>query len=116
MNTKTRWLSVAFLFGWLGLAHPAAATPGVRDEAKFFSSDTVAKADKVIGEMHRQYRTELVVDTVPKIPDDLQAKFKEQDKSKFFRDWAAQRAKDKGDKGIYVLVCKEPGRIEAIVD
>ena len=30
--------------------------------------------------------------------------------------WAEQRAKDLGVNGVYLLICKEPGRVEVFVD
>lgn len=110
------WLIAAIVAVGL-LGRPAvAAAPHVADEAGLFSPDAVAKADKAVKELQRQYHTQIVIETVAKIPAEFQTKLKEEGKEKFFRDWAAQRAQSEADKGIYILICKEPGHVEALVD
>src|SRR5437868_712230 len=86
MSPASRWLLVpALLAGGLGPARPAqAAAPRVFDEAKVFSPDAVAKADRAVKELAREYHVPVIIDTVPRIPDDLQAKYKEEGKAKFF--------------------------------
>src|SRR5207245_49014 len=51
----------------------------------------------------------------PPNPADLEGKFKELGKEKFFAEWARQRIKELGVNGVYVLVCKSPARLEAEV-
>src|SRR5262249_18863369 len=120
MSFAARWLLIpVVLIGLTGSAQ--AVGPGVRDEAKFFSADAVARANELTRELNRQYRTELVIETVARVPEDLQARYKKvsenkEERNKFFRDWAAQRARNEGDKGIYILICKDPPHLEALVD
>jgi hypothetical protein len=112
----TRWmLAPALVAGWLMAAGPAPAAP-VNDEAGLFSADAVKKADQVIQKIQRDYGTGLTIDTVPRIPANLEGKFKQLGKDEFFRDWAESKAKRERDKGIYVLICKNPGRVEVLVD
>jgi hypothetical protein len=114
----TRWMLVpAVLAGWFTAAGPApAATPTVNDEAGLFSADAVRKADQTIAKIQRDYGTGLVIDTVPRIPANLEGKFKQLGKEEFFREWAESKAKRERDKGIFILICKSPGRVEALVD
>ena len=113
--TLQRWMLVpALVAGWLAAAGPASAA--VNDEAGLFSADAIKRADQTIQKIQREYGTGLTVDTVPRIPANLEGKFKQLGKDEFFRDWAESKAKRERDKGIYVLICKSPGRVEALVD
>lgn len=109
-----RW-APAVLAGWLALAGPAAAAvfpPPVKDEAKFFSAEALEKANKKIRQLYTDFACDVVVETVPAVPADLEAKYKELGRDKFFLEWAGKRAGELGVNGVYVLVCKMPGRVE----
>jgi uncharacterized protein len=92
--------------------------PEVKDGAHFFSSDTIAKANRDIAEIQKKYHKDLVVDTVAMLPADKVEAFKamrERDKAKFWQQWAIDRAKAARVKGIYVLICKNPGHVQVEV-
>ena len=119
MFPATRWLLVpALLAGWLGSPGPASAVypPPLKDDGKFFSAEALDKANKKVREIYAHTGKDLVIETVAAIPEDLKKKYEELGKDKFFLEWARRRAEDLGVKGIYVLMCKSPGRVEAIVD
>ena len=113
-------------FGWLSgsgmlavsliLALPAAATAWVNDEAKLFSPEAVAQADGRIQDIVHHFHRDLTIDTIESIPADMQAEYQQSGKAKFFLDWADRRAKDKRLQGIYVLICKNPGHLEIVLD
>ena len=88
----------------------------VSDEGAFFSAEAVEKADAKIKEIYRDYGRGLLVDTVGKVPDRLQDKYKELGKKDFFTGWARQRAEDARAKGVYVLICREPARLQVEID
>ncbi len=114
MTPLTRSLSAAMLAGWLAGIGPASAavTPRVSDEARFFSPDAVAKANQKIREIYRDYGKDLLIETVLRVPPDMQTKYKALGKRKFFAHWAIKRAEDSGCKGIYILLCKSPGHLQ----
>ena len=120
MASHSRWLLIpALLMGWLGLSAEASAAnkfPEIKDEAKLFSADALEKANQKIKEIYREHNKDLAIETVPGIPKDLQEKYKDLGKQKFFVEWAVKRAKDEGVKGIYVLICKEPAHLQIEVD
>jgi uncharacterized membrane protein YgcG len=108
----------AVLAGWLALAGPAAAVfpPPVKDEAKFFSAEALERANKKIRQLYTDFACDVVVETVPAVPADMEAKYKELGRDKFFLQWAGNRARELGVNGVYVLVCKSPGRVEVFLN
>ena len=114
MTPLTRSITAALLGVRLAVAGlaSAAVTPRVSDDAKFFSPGAVEQANQKIREIYRDYGKDLLIETVLRVPADLQPKYKALGKTKFFADWAARRAEDSGCKGIYVLLCKTPGHLQ----
>jgi uncharacterized protein len=90
----------------------AVFPPPVKDEGKFFSPEALEKANKKIRQLYTDFGCDVVVETVPAIPADLEAKYKELGRDKFFLEWARKRAGELGVNGVYILVCKSPGRVE----
>ena len=88
-----RWLSTAAVaVSVIGAGSAqAAVAPRVVDESKFFSAGAIEKADQKIKEIDRDYKKDLLVETLPAIPEKLQLQFKEQGKQKFFAQWAGQQ-------------------------
>jgi hypothetical protein len=102
----------------LAAAPAVAVTPRVKDEARFFSADTVQKADRVIREIKDGSGKDLLIETFPTVPDDHADKVKHMDRSereRFFEEWARERARREGVDGVYVLICKEPGHVQVEV-
>ena len=89
-----------------------AAEPNVIDRAGFFSKSAVDQAMRKIQEIHSRFQVDVLIETFPSIPDNLNAQYKPTDKRAFFRRWAETRAADEGVKGIYVLICKNPGHLQ----
>jgi uncharacterized membrane protein YgcG len=93
----------------------AAVAPEIKDEGKFFSPEALKKANEQIRELYRKYDRDLLIETYPSVPADKKDKIKEmskQDRDKFFLEWAKSRADAAVVRGVYILICKEPGRIE----
>ena len=91
-------------------------SPGVNDEAKFFSDEAVEKANQTIQKIHADFmKQNVLVETVPAIPDELQAKAKAMG-DKFFPYWTAKRIEDAKFGGIYILLCRRPGHLQIDVD
>ena len=90
-----------------------AAEPKVNDRAEFFSESAVEQATRKIQEIRRRYKVEVVIETFASIPDSMKAHTSPRtEEQKFFRRWAETRATDEGVKGIYVLICKNPGHMQ----
>jgi uncharacterized membrane protein YgcG len=113
-----RTLAGIALLGLLGSAGRAhALTAEVRDEAGFFTSETVAQANQIIKELKQRYRKDVLVETVH-VPEGQRQEASSPDahvKGRFFADWAARRAREEGVNGIYVLITREPGHVEVAV-
>jgi uncharacterized protein len=107
----------ALLAGWLATAGRAAAVypPPVKDEGKFFSAEALDKANRTIRQIYQRFEKDVVIETFPTIPADLEKKYKEEEKASFFNEWARKRAEELGVNGIYILICKKPGRVEVEV-
>ena len=61
-----------------------------------------------------KYNVEVLVETFPAPPDDVAAKVKAMnvaERTKFFKEWAAERIKAENLTGLYVLVCREPAHL-----
>ena len=117
------------LTGALLLALPAQASKAVSKEAgnlvvfgnsesKLFTQDGIDRAKSAFGGVQFDHGLHMTIDTYAEVPEGKKAALAAtgEDKvrrAKFFRDWAHERATDKGP---YVLICHKPGHIEVIVD
>ncbi len=102
-----------------GLVIPAAvqaAEPKVSDRAEFFSKSAIEQAAQDLQYIKRRFKVEVVIETFPSIPKNMKAQYKPEEKQQFFRQWAETRATDEGIKGIYVLICKNPRRLQIATD
>jgi uncharacterized protein len=117
MSPILRFMVPLVLAGWLGSgAEALAAVPRVNDEAKMFSAESVEKANQKIKQIADQFRVDLLIETLPGIPANLQERYKQQGKAEFFRRWADERAAVAGVKGIYILITKQPAHLQIEVD
>src|SRR5262245_15445442 len=83
-------------------------------DTKLFSEDGIKRAESAMHGAQFEGGMMLTIDTYPKIPDDMKDKYKEEDKARFFNNWAKKRAGDDKAKGVYVLICRSPGYVEVI--
>jgi uncharacterized membrane protein YgcG len=93
----------------------AAAEPAVHDNAGFFNASAVQQANQLISQIRQQYHEDLLIETFPQIPSDMQASYDPQNKAAFFAQWARQRARDAGITGVYVLICRQPSYLDVDV-
>ena len=101
MSVPSKLLVALILAGSLAAAAPAAAVPPrVNDEAKFFSTEAIDNANRVISQIDRQYHRGLLIETVTAVPQELQARLDESGKETFFEKWAAERAEKAELRGI----------------
>jgi uncharacterized membrane protein YgcG len=95
-----------------------AVAPEIRDGGKFFGADAIKKANKEIREIAKQYDRDLLIETVATVPGDQAERLKamsREDRAKFFRNWASDRADVAVVHGAYILVCKEPAFLEIVI-
>jgi hypothetical protein len=102
---------VALVFaGWA-----SAVAPEIKDAGKFFSEAAVKKANQEIREIAKKYNRDLLIETFATIPGDQAARVKglaPEERAKFFRNWAMDRADTAVVRGVYILICREPPSLE----
>ncbi len=89
-----------------------AATPGVYDAAGFFSADAVTQANQVISDIKQSTKHDLMIETYSSIPADMQSAYDPAKKNDFFEKWLVSRARATQVRGVFVLICKDPSRIQ----
>jgi uncharacterized membrane protein YgcG len=89
-----------------------AATPGVYDAAGFFSADAVTQANQVISDIKQSTKHDLMIETYSSIPADMQSAYDPAKKNDFFEKWLVSRARVLQVRGVFVLICKDPSRIQ----
>lgn len=89
-----------------------AAAPEVKDEAKFFSAEAVTKANTALKDIKEQTARDLLIETFPEIPEGRKKDYNPEKKDEFFTKWATDNAREHKVVGIYVLVCKDPARVQ----
>jgi hypothetical protein len=95
-----------------------AVSPEIRDGGKFFSAEAIKRANKEIREIAKKYDRDLLIDTVETIPGDQTERVKampREERARFFRNWANDRAEVAVVHGVYILVCKEPAFVEIVI-
>lgn len=107
----------ALVIGWLLAAATvvAADKPQVKDDAGFFTAETIKEANEIISAIKQKHKLDLLVETVKEPPEDRKAAFTGRDKGKAFHEWARERARAARVQGVYILICKDPGRIQVEV-
>src|SRR5260370_28257463 len=111
-------LAMVILSGSVLVGRAGAVAPEIKDEAKFFSAEAIKKANKQIREIARKYDRDLLIETFPLVPGDQTARVKAmaaEERDKFFRNWAENRAELSIVKGVYIMQCKEPAQLKDIL-
>src|SRR5438132_11429576 len=91
------------LSGWA-----LAVAPEIRDGGKFFSGEAIKKANKEIHEIAKKYDRDLLIETFATIPGEQAERVKNmshEERAKFFRNWAMDRAEAAVVHGVDILVC-----------
>src|SRR5438105_1716632 len=86
----------ALIAGWLAVAGAAeAATPGIIDNAGFFSTEAKDKADAIIRDIKSRHREDVVIETFPAVPQGKEelASNRGEERNRFFAEWARERAR-----------------------
>lgn len=99
-----------FCAGWAG-----AVAPEMKDAGKFFSDAAIKDANQEIRDIARKYDRDLLIETFATIPGEQAKRVKEmtpEERAKFFRNWATDRAESAVVRGVYILICREPPFLE----
>jgi uncharacterized protein len=111
MLCAARWaLATTLLAGWLVLPSAAhAINPQVHDQGKFFSPDTIKKADAELKRIEEKYKKDVVVETYGSIPEDIFKRYSYDEKNRdaFFDKWATDLEEKAGANGILILLSKD---------
>ena len=111
---------VAFAFAMTLLlqlpARAAPAEPRVIDGGMFFSEEAVSEADDIIRSIRQAFGRDVVVETYAAVPDDLKDDLARDGRDKFYENWLNRRARQLGVRGVFVLMTREPGRVQVGVD
>src|SRR6201999_3806156 len=90
----------------------------VRDDAGFFTPETVSQANEVVREIKQDSKKDLLIETFGHVPESKRHEATSHDpkvRARCFAQWAEERARDEGLNGIYVLITREPGHVEVAV-
>ncbi|MFO0866507.1 MAG: TPM domain-containing protein [Gemmataceae bacterium] len=113
MLHATRMMVTALAVGLFGLcvghAQPNVTPRKVQDDLNWFSKDARDKANADIARIKREFRKDLVIETIkaPERPKDLNPK-DEKAVSKFFDEWAMSRFRNEQVDGVMVLIVDQP--------
>lgn len=113
---KPKTPRVLWTFALLMLLAASSAAPaaslGVRDDAKFFSPAAVSQAEQTIRQINQKHHRDVLVETIASVPADQQDQLQQLGKTKFFQNWADQRALQQGVRGVYILICRQPSHLQ----
>jgi hypothetical protein len=84
----------------------------IRDGGEFFSAGTLEKAEALIGRIGRRFGKQVRVETFKAVPPAMQQELTPENRGRLFNEWATSRALELRVRGVYVLICKQPGRIQ----
>ncbi len=91
----------------------------ITDDAGFFSREALDKADARLADLKKATGKEVRIESVKAVPADKKAdvaKMERGERSRFFEKWAVDRATAEHVKGIFVLICKDPGHVHVVVN
>jgi CHAT domain-containing protein/Tfp pilus assembly protein PilF len=84
------------------------------DAAGFFKPESVASAQRTISAIKASSGKDVVVETFASVPDADRVRFNQlvdrAEQDKFFAEWADKRASELKVTGVYLLVCRKPGK------
>ncbi len=90
----------------------------VTDGGSFFSADAIKKANESIKDIEKKTGHEIQIETYATVPADkvdAVSKMDKKGRDEFTHEWVTERAKATKAEGVFVLICKEPGRVETWV-
>jgi uncharacterized protein len=121
MVALVRWLVLGtVVVGSFGTAvRGMSAVPLVRDEGKFFSAEAIQKANDKVKQIARDFKIDLAIETFSGVPANLEPEYRKAEgndaKARFIRAWAVRRAEQEALHGIYVMIVRDPTKLEVLV-
>jgi uncharacterized membrane protein YgcG len=93
---------------------PGAAErqPRVRDDGRVFGEEAVGRAEGVIRDVKERFGKDVVVETYPAVPEAMKGEYDRLGREKFFDAWLGRRARELGVNGVFILIVRQPGRIQ----
>lgn len=110
-----RKLSRLLVLPFLALSLPVLAASGVKDNAGMFSSNAVMEADATIAQIKSKFKDDLLIETFSEVPVQLRANLTDANRNQVYQEWARGRARENQVDGVYVLLTKNPGRLQVEV-
>jgi hypothetical protein len=104
------FLVLAILLGRL----PAQEPDKVKDDAKLFKAETVAKANDVVRDLTTK-GIRLVIETYPTVPPGMPEKIKEvnaETREKIFEEWSKMRLKKLGANAFDIVITNDPKHLQ----
>lgn len=102
--------SFAILFVVLWGGWRAHAESLVVDGAGIFAAETLKTADGILADVHRRFEMEIVIETFKEIPADKKEQYSPAKSAEFFDNWARERGNSRKVRGLYILICMNPGQ------
>lgn len=102
-------------FKALGRIRAKGGRHGVQDGGKFFAANAARAAAADADDVAQKHGIDVLVETFAGPPADQAAKVRNlsgPERAKFFQTWAAERVREAGVNGVYILVCKEPSFLQ----
>jgi len=99
-----------------GVLHAGAG--GIHDNGAFFSEQAQAEASRVIADVARVTKKNIVVETFREIPESARNSVELSEKgaaNQFFRQWAETQARQQSVNGIYILLVRQPAHLQVVV-
>ena len=96
----------------------AHAENGVRDGGSFFSSSAKDQAGRVIADIHNRMKKDVLVETFADLPADVQQGVNLQDKAaagQMMDQWARKLAGQHHVNGVYILLVRNPAKLQVEV-
>ncbi len=116
--TKIHTVLIALVALVLGTPAARAAAGGIQDGGAFFSEQAKAEATRVIGDVQRTVKKDIVIETFAEIPPAMKLGSDLSDKAaanRFFVQWAEKQARLQSVNGVYVLLVKQPAHLQVVV-
>jgi uncharacterized protein len=113
LNLRTFLFAVVAL--GLGVAQGSARPDYIQDSGGFFSESAKSEATRSIAALEQKLHKEVVVETFPSLPADLERSVNLADKTavaKAVRQWAVKEIKARDVNGVYILLVKSPAHFQ----
>jgi uncharacterized protein len=95
-----------------------AGLGSIQDNGAFFSEPARAEALRIIGDVERNLKKDIVIETFKEMPGSVKNDANLADKAeanRVFEQWAGKQAREQHVNGIYILLVKQPAHLQVVV-